>query len=178
MAVLINAILIIVLVICLYTDLRKRKIYNMVVFPAAALGIILNSAQHGLSGLKFSAAGLGLGVLIFIVPFALGGMGAGDVKLLGTVGALKGPLFVFQAALGTALAGGVIALGILIWRRQLWGAVKRIALACALFLGVRRRNRDAFLLLDRKPYSSLFPYGAAIFIGTLLAYWFGNVLAF
>lgn len=178
MALMMDTILITVLAICLYTDLSKRKIYNIVVFPAAALGIALNTVWHGLPGLKFSAAGFCLGVAIFIIPYALGGMGAGDVKLLGTVGALKGPLFVFHAALGTALAGGLLALGILIWRRQLWGTVRRIALACALLLCPKRRIGEAFFLLERSPYSSFIPYGVAIFIGTLLAYWWGNPFAF
>lgn len=178
MALMMDTILITVLAICLYTDLSKRKIYNIVVFPAAALGIALNTVWHGLPGLKFSAAGFSLGVMIFIIPCALGGMGAGDVKLLGTVGALKGPLFVFHAALGTAMTGGLIALGILIWKRRLLDAVGRIAMACALLLGVRRRVGEAFSLLERNPCSSFLPYGAAIFLGTLLAYWWGNPFAF
>jgi len=123
MAGLPDLVLFIALAICLYTDLKEQKISNRVVFPAAAAGMIFHAAQGGLSGLKFSATGLGLGLLLFFLPFALGGLGAGDVKLLGAVGALKGPLFVFHAALGTACAGGLIALGILLWRRQLWNTL-------------------------------------------------------
>lgn len=177
MAVLPDLVLMVTLAVCLYTDLKERRIYNKVLFPAAAAGMIFYAARDGLSGLKFSAAGLGLGLLLFFVPYALGGLGAGDVKLLGAVGALKGPLFVFHAALGTALAGGVIALGILFWRRQIWTTFRRLALACGVLLvGKRSAAAGPLLMLERNPYSSLFPYGAAIFLGTLMAYWFGNFL--
>lgn len=179
MAVLTDVILLLVLIICLYTDLKEHKIYNKVVFPAAAAGIIYYSVQHGLSGLKFSVPGLGLGMLLFFLPYVLGGLGAGDVKLLGAVGALKGPLFVFRAALGTALVGGLIALVILFWRQQLWGTLKRLALVWGIFLlGRCSSTRRALLLLERTPYSSRFPYGVAIFLGTLLAYRFGDLLIF
>jgi prepilin peptidase CpaA len=91
--VLADFVLLIVILICLVTDLRERRIYNKIVFPAVAAGIILNTAQFGLPGLRTSITGLLIGVMLFIVPFALGGLGAGDVKLLGAVGALKGPPF-------------------------------------------------------------------------------------
>lgn len=167
----VDFLLLSMLIICLWTDLKERKIYNKVVFPAAAAGVLIQFVQAGLPGLKAGLAGCGLGVLLFFLPFALGGLGAGDVKLLGAVGALKGPLFVVYTALGTALAGGVIALLILIQRRLLWTTVKRLGIALGLFLGGGASGRKgAFLLLERTPYSSLFPYGAAIFLGSIFAY--------
>jgi prepilin peptidase CpaA len=42
--------------------------------------------------------------------FALGGMGAGDVKLLGAVGAWLGPLAVVWVALYSGIAGGLLGL--------------------------------------------------------------------
>jgi prepilin peptidase CpaA len=65
---------------------------------------------NGLTGTLFSAAGLGLGIAIFIVPYLMGGMGAGDVKLMGAVGAVLGPKGVFMAFLFTGIVGGVYAL--------------------------------------------------------------------
>ncbi len=56
------------------------------------------------------AEGMALGIGIFILPYLVGGMGAGDVKLMGAVGAVLGPGGVFMAFLATALAGGILAL--------------------------------------------------------------------
>jgi prepilin peptidase CpaA len=46
---------------------------------------------------------------LLVIPFALGGIGAGDVKLLGIIGALKGPDFVFIAFLAAAITGGIMS---------------------------------------------------------------------
>lgn len=170
LAVLVDLVLFVVILICLITDLRQRKIYNKVVFPAATAGIILNTAHQGLPGLGTSITGLMTGVLIFIVPFALGGLGAGDVKLLGVVGALKGPLFVLYTALGTALTGGVIALLVLLWQSRLLSTLQRLGAALGVLIG--GGGKGAFLFLGRTSNSSLIPYGLAIFLGTIAAYWF------
>jgi prepilin peptidase CpaA len=171
--VLADLTLLILIVICLYTDLRERRIYNLVVLPVAALGVLVNSLQHGLAGLESSIAGLGLGVALFILPFAMGGLGAGDVKLLGAIGALKGASFVLYAAMGTALSGGVIALGFLLYQRRLMKTVKRLCLAI-LFLFDRSGKGclQSLELLEKEPYNNLFPYGAAIFLGVLLAFFY------
>ncbi|HHV34461.1 MAG TPA: prepilin peptidase [Syntrophomonadaceae bacterium] len=174
LAVLADLVLFIVILICLITDLRERKIYNKVVFPAAAVGIIVNTAHLGLPGLWTSIGGLITGVLIFIVPFAMGGLGAGDVKLLGAVGALKGPLFALYTALGTALIGGVIALLVLLWQSRLLSTLKRLGAAVGVLVG--GGGKTALLFIDRTPYSSLIPYGLAIFLGTIAAYWFSYCL--
>jgi prepilin peptidase CpaA len=167
-ALLADFVLLIVILICLITDLRERKIYNKVVFPAAAAGIILNTAHQGFPGLRTSITGLLAGVLIFIVPFALGGLGAGDVKLLGAVGALKGPLFALYTALATALIGGVIAILVLLWQSRLLSTLKRLGVALGVLVG--GGGKGALLFIDRTPYSSLIPYGLAIFLDTIAAY--------
>ncbi|HAF17584.1 MAG: A24 family peptidase [Thermacetogeniaceae bacterium] len=169
LAVLADLVLLILIMTCLITDLRERKIYNKVVFPAVAAGIVLNTAQLGLPGLRTSIAGFITGILIFLVPFALGGLGAGDVKLLGAVGALKGPLFAVYAALAAALIGGVLALLVLLWQCKLLSTLKRLGMA--MFILLRGGGGSmAQLLLERTPYSSLIPYGLPIFLGTIAAY--------
>lgn len=47
---------------------------------------------------------------LFIVPYAIGQMGAGDVKLLGMCGLYLGTVPVITAALYAMLAGGLLAL--------------------------------------------------------------------
>src|SRR5262249_46002642 len=54
--------------------------------------------------------GWAIGVLLFLPFFALGGMGAGDVKLLAAMGACVGPIGALWVALFTSIAGGVMAL--------------------------------------------------------------------
>jgi len=51
-----------------------------------------------------------LGMGLFIILYLMGGMGAGDVKLIGAVGSMLGPYMVLTAVLCTALIGGICAL--------------------------------------------------------------------
>ncbi|MDQ7790273.1 MAG: A24 family peptidase [Clostridia bacterium] len=87
-----------------------NKIPNWLTLPAITAGFICNGFINGPEGVVYSLQGLLLGVAIFVIPFAMGGIGGGDVKLMGAIGALKGWAFTLEAALLTAVWGGVIAL--------------------------------------------------------------------
>jgi prepilin peptidase CpaA len=164
----INLLLLIVVTISLVTDLRERKIYNKVVFPGILCGLVLNSYYSGLDGLVFSLKGFALGIGLLLIPLVLGGMGAGDVKLLGAIGAIKGPAFVFTAFLGTALAGGAIAVLILMKQKRFLLSVRRIL--AGLYIMFTSKDVKALETLESTEYSNIFPYGVAIAVGTLVAY--------
>lgn len=91
-------------------DLRTRRIPNVLTFGAAAGGLLFHLATNGIAGGIESAAGWAVGAAVLFVPFALGGMGAGDVKLLGALGAWLGPSDALWLALYTGVAGGVMAI--------------------------------------------------------------------
>jgi prepilin peptidase CpaA len=60
-----------------------------------------------------------VGLLLFVPLFALRARGGGDVKLLAAFGAWLGPVLVFWVAVYGAIAGGVLALLLVLWRRRL-----------------------------------------------------------
>ena len=109
-SLLINFVLFGVLAVACATDLRSRRIPNALTFPSVAVGLALNSVLFGFDGLRDSASGCGLGLVMLLPLFVLRWMGAGDVKLMAAIGALKGPEFVFYACLWSAIFGGAIAL--------------------------------------------------------------------
>ena len=92
------------------TDFRTRRIPNLLTFGATGAALAYGAATGGLPGLGVAAAGWAVGCLLFLPWFALGGMGAGDVKLLAALGAWIGPGAVVWLALYAAVAGGVFAL--------------------------------------------------------------------
>jgi prepilin peptidase CpaA len=92
-------------------DLRTRRIPQALTLGGALAGLVFHLVSGGWSGAAWSLAGWTVGVLIFLAPFALGGLGGGDVKLLGALGAWLGPGDVFWLALYTGVAGLVVAVG-------------------------------------------------------------------
>jgi prepilin peptidase CpaA len=98
------------------TDIFRFKVYNVLTFPMLFLGILVSTWLGGWGGLTSSLLGAGLGFGLLVVFFAVGGVGAGDVKLLTAVGAWIGPLLTYQVFVASALFGGLYAL-ILVFRR-------------------------------------------------------------
>src|SRR4029450_1958417 len=92
------------------TDLRDGRIPNALTFGSLALALIVHGLLPQGQGWIHALLGLVAGAAVFFPCFALGGMGAGGVKLSGALGAWLGgqpPLFV---ALSGAAAGGVLAI--------------------------------------------------------------------
>src|SRR5690348_3845619 len=94
---------------CIAFDVRTRRIPNALTAPMIAIGAVLNGVHAGMPGVAYSAAGLLLPIAILFLPFALGGIGGGDVKMMGAVGALVGPrLALWGLGLGMILGGAVM----------------------------------------------------------------------
>src|SRR6476646_10010246 len=74
------------------TDLATRRVPNLLTLGGAALALIFHSTTHGTAGVMHSVTGWFVGVSLFLPFFVLRGLGAGDVKLLGAVGAWLGPI--------------------------------------------------------------------------------------
>lgn len=167
-------VLLLVLLISLITDLRSRNIYNWVTLPAIGSGILWHAWRDGWSGFVNSGEGFLLGLGLLLIPYLLGGMGAGDVKLMAAIGALTGPAFVFSSFLYSSLIGGMIALAILLYRGEWKRSLHRIGMA----LLVLRTHSGALQALDKRELHGAFPYGVAITFGTLAAFVWGGTYAF
>lgn len=106
--------LIAMLVVCAGMDIRYKLIPNFFTFPAMLVALSYHFINGGAGGLLFSVSGLAVGIGLWIVPYLLGGMGAGDAKLMGAVGCILGPKGVLVASVLTALFGGVYAVFIIL----------------------------------------------------------------
>lgn len=163
----IDYLLVLVLLVSCYTDLKHRKIYNVILFPVALLALGFHAGLAGLDGILFTLKGAALGLILFFPPYLLGGMGAGDVKLLAVVGVCKGAEFVFYSFIYTALVGGAISLFILAGQGRVMLTLRQAGLAlktavCCGWTGWNMPQPD-----DRSKTS--FPYGVAITLGSLTA---------
>jgi prepilin peptidase CpaA len=118
---------------CTTTDLLYRRIPNWITIPAVIVALIYNGLANGwVAGIQSSLAGLTLGCALLIPPFAMGGMGGGDVKLLGALGAWMGGLNVLNIFLFSAWAGALGAVVIMVKNNTLVSTIKKLwgAMAC------------------------------------------------
>lgn len=107
----------IVLVTAVITDVKSHRIPNVLLFPALAFSLMFHAATGGAEGLLGALAGLALGIAMLLPLYVMGGMGAGDVKLLGVVGSFLGPWATVVAGMATMIAGAVVGIVVIMWRR-------------------------------------------------------------
>ncbi len=157
----------IILLITTISDIRTHKIPNYCTYPAIVIGIGYYTYMNGLHGLLFSLAGLFLGLFLLILFYLKGGMGAGDVKLMGAVGVLLGPKGVFVAFLCTALIGGIYAVILLGLHGYLKESVKRYGTMLKTYIFTMSLVYLPPAKIVKMP---VLPYGVAIALGTSLSF--------
>jgi prepilin peptidase CpaA len=145
-------------------DFRSQKIPNLITYPSMIIALSYHGTTKGVEGLIFSLAGIAVGIGIFLLPYLMGGMGAGDAKLVGAVGGMIGAKGVIYAVVCTAIVGGVYALVlILIHRTQFNGYFKKQMTTLWTFILTRKYIPDPVHAGQNRPRLC---YGLAIALGT------------
>jgi prepilin peptidase CpaA len=173
MVLIFYSVLTVALLIATIHDIRFHKIPNWLTFPAMIAGISYCIGFKGLEGFFFSIAGLGVGIAVFIIPYLFGGTGAGDVKLMGAVGAFLGPKGVFIAFLATSIVGGIYALGLLAYHGYLKEALKR---HWAIFKTFIYTKKFIYIPPSNKEQKPKLRYGVAIALGTIISMIWRNLI--
>jgi prepilin peptidase CpaA len=156
-------LLLALLALATWADLRRRRIPNLLTLPSIGVGLALGVVFGGVDGLRdhFGGAALGLGMLFPL--FVLRWMGAGDVKLMAAVGALMGPQFVWFACLWAAVFGACIALIGLIHARRLG-----LAVAYMYYSRLMPQTGGSFMTSGwRMPYAPAIALGSVVVLGGL-----------
>lgn len=136
-----DVLVIMVVLVSIATDLYRRRIYNVVLFPAVIIALTYRGITSGWTGVEEGLIGLAVGIGILLIPYVAGGVGAGDVKLLGTFGVCGGAVFALYTFLAGAIIGGVVS---------------------GFFLG---REGKLLVALKGACYSFLLPGGARVWMG-------------
>lgn len=161
-----GALLLLLLTVAAAEDLRSQRIPNWLTFSSMLLAMTLHAAWSSWQGLLFSLGGIAVGIATLLLPYLLGGMGAGDAKLMGAVGGFLGPEGVFFAFLFSALAGGVYAFALILFCGNFkvsftrYGSMARTLLFTGKWIYLPPGESE------RKPRLR---YGAAIALGTILS---------
>ena len=153
------------------TDVWKFRVYNALTFPLLVGGLLYHGIVGGWPGLVSSSLGACFGFAILIVPYLLGLMGSGDVKLMAGVGAWLGlPLTVAVFAI-SSLVAGICGVAIILHRGKLAESISIVKLALHRMLALWSHfgKEDSVETFDRgngRAARSV-PFGAMIPIGVI-----------
>ena len=153
------------------SDLRFHRIPNWLTLPALLVALLASPWVGATSGPLEAALGAALGLALLVGPYALGGMGAGDVKALMVLGAWLGPEATFGAAVWAVIAGGVFGLMMLALRGELGSFARRWGRT--LFNSLTSRRIAYEPPAAGSIASGGIPFAAAIAVG-LAAQWYGG----
>lgn len=171
-----------------WIDFAQRRVPNWLNAALAALGLTAQTLAFGwyTSGAEGASGGLAWGLLgllvgfgVLIVPWAMHGMGAGDVKLMAAIGCWLGPWLTLLSFAAGAIVGGLVAI-VMIYTtgrtihaitnlQTIWTKMRRLDTAFGEFGGAKTFGST----------SQLLPYGVPLTIGTLgvlLTWYFGGWL--
>ena len=165
-----------VLLVSSVTDLAWHRIPNALLLPALVLALALQASGDGLDGMLSAAAGLLVGLMFLMPLHVMGGMGAGDVKLLAVVGAFLGPWGATVAGVATLIAGGIMGIAYIAWR-SIQPALVYQAWKLTQWHYADNPRAPAPLCLVTPIRGSGFAYAPAIAAGAVFAMWQQGLLA-
>jgi prepilin peptidase CpaA len=152
-------------------DFRNRRIPNYLTYSGLIAAVATRYIVGGWPALKSGFAGLLLAAAIFCVLFLVGGMGGGDVKLMAAVAAWAGAAQTTAILLAAAIAGGILAVCYMLFRRQVLQTLLNTLVLIQHHLTAGPQPHP--VLNVREPNTMRVPFGLAIAAGTL--YCVGNV---
>ena len=155
------------LVVAAVIDGIKLKVPNWITLPMIASGWIFNLAIGGWAGLGWSLVGTAVGLALLLPAYAIGGMGAGDVKLLAGVGAWVQAEATFYAFCWSAIIGGVIAVAMVLARNGWRKHKDQFLMIFTEVLTIGSPSELSAIAAERKSSMMLLPYGIPIAIGTI-----------
>src|SRR5436190_22380787 len=98
-----------ILIVAAWIDGRQLRVPNWITFPMILSGWAYHAFSGGWPGLESSLAGAAVGLLCLLPLYAVGGLGAVDVKLMAGMGAWVGASVTISAFVASAMVGGLMA---------------------------------------------------------------------
>lgn len=159
------AVLIVVTVTATWVDIREHRIPNWLVVSGMAMAGVYHVLSPFGHGMGFAVAGMAVGMSSLMPFYIMRTMGAGDVKLMGMVGAFLGTAAVLGAVLATMIAGGVLALIASAYKRALPQLVGNLR-TMLIQRDIRRMGGAGPDAIPVPPSVGKLPYAVAIAAGT------------
>lgn len=173
----------IVLIVSAVIDGIQLKVPNWITYPMILSGWVFSGLAYSWAGespwlgLGWSLLGTAVGLGLLLPAYAVGGMGAGDVKLMAGIGAWIHVTDTTYSFAVSAILGGLIAVGMVGWRNAWAKHSRQFFSILGEFGRVRNPDKLAVIAAERKPRMFLLPYGIPIAIGTICYFaWTGMLI--
>jgi prepilin peptidase CpaA len=171
-------------------DWWKFKVPNWLTFPVIVsgwcFGLVHNFGGHvvpgdGVGGVGAALAGTAAGFALLLPMYAIGGMGAGDVKMTMGFGSWAGAYFGLEGGLclwvivyafcAGAVCGGVIALAMMAVRRQFGQNLQHTRAILMDLATTGSVSLMAAKAQERRPRWHRLPYGVPLCVGFVGYLW-------
>ena len=144
-----------------WLDWRFRRIPNWLTVSGFFLGLAVNGAVSGWTGVKGGLEGAGIATAVLIVPVILRGIGAGDLKLMIALGACLGPGKFLNILLASIFIAGIMAIVEIVRRRRIKKTFQNMAVLIRAFVTFGMSAQESLVTLD-DPGALRLPFGVAI----------------
>ena len=166
----------VVLIVAAWIDGKQLRVPNWITFPMVLSGIAFNTWCYGWAGLGDSLIGTAVGLACLLPLYAVGGMGAGDVKLMAGVGAWLGATVTFYAFCVSTVVGAVMAVGMVLYRKAFFKHYANLLTILEEWMQVRDPRKLSQIAAERKPTMLLLPYGIPICIGSIWYFFYAGLV--
>lgn len=151
------------LIISVYTDITKYKIYNAITFPTLFLGLFFSFFNS--VGILNSLLGFIICFFISLIFFVTKGLKGGDTKLISAIGAWVGKQLALKTILYILIIGGIVSIFYAIINGKFVLTMKKIGKFFSALVTPGMSATGEIQTSVNKPV----PYGIAIFLGTIIS---------
>ena len=165
-----------VLIVAAWIDGKQLRVPNWITFPMVLSGLAYNCWMDGWAGLGSGMLGMCVGLLCLLPLYSVGGMGAGDVKLMAGIGAWLGAMITLYAFCATTIIGAIMAICMVLYRKSFLKHYTNFLLILNEWKEVRNPAKLSEIAAERKPRMFLLPYGIPICIGSIAYFLYAGLI--
>ena len=156
-----------ILILAAWIDGKELKVPNWITFPMVLSGLIYSVCVGGWGGVGTGLAGMATGLLCLLPLYAVGGMGAGDVKLMAGIGAWLGWQITLEAFCVSVVVGAIMAVCMVLFRGTWKHHYENFLMILSEWMVIKNPYELSRIAAERKPRMALLPYGIPICIGSI-----------
>jgi prepilin peptidase CpaA len=151
-----------------WIDWRTRRIPNWLTVSGALLGIFIHTYQSGRMGFAMALQGIVLALVVLFPMVMLRAMGAGDWKLMASLGAILGPWMMLFVLLAAIFLSGIMAVVMVVRANKVKETFNNMFVLVQGFLAFGLRANPE-ISLDNPALLKL-PFGVAVALGSVVCF--------